>query len=187
MAELKQEVDAATGRLTYTIRVKNLESAASIRIIKTDQMDKALEGAVFSISGDEIDAEENLRSKIPVDGTDAEIYTNENMAPGTYTLTETEAPGAYIKLKDPVIIKIGYTDSGVSVKASMGGQDLGYPLVMQDQKTGIWTIRIINSGGFELPHTGGSGRDLFVMLGTAMALMAGLLLVIRYRIDVDRH
>ena len=76
-AELAEPVqDEESGKLTYTILVKNYEAAASIRIIKVDQMGMALEGAEFSISGKGITTQSRLVSGIPEASADSDDAGN---------------------------------------------------------------------------------------------------------------
>ena len=165
------------GNTTYTIKIPNEYAGVPVRIVKKDQTGKALEGAVFSISGEGID-ETGLISKIDASG-DAVIYTNQALSIGTYTLTETGTPKGYYPLEGPMTIKVEKTGNDIEVKAVIGGKEISYPDVIKDHTTGVWTIKVTNQSGTVLPATGGSGTGLFMIAGLILTAGAGILLLLR--------
>ena len=165
------------GNTTYTILIPNEYDGVPVRIVKKDQTGKALEEAVFSISGEGID-ETGLISKIDASG-DAVIYTNQALSIGTYTLTETGAPKGYYPLEGPMTIEVEKTGNDIEVKAFIGGKEISYPDVIKDHTTGVWTIKVTNQSGTVLPATGGSGTGLFMIAGLILTAGAGILLLLR--------
>ena len=169
----------ADGHVTYTIRIPNEPAGIPVRIVKTDQTGAPLEGAEFSISGEEITDEEGLISTKEEGGRDAVIYYNAALPIGTYTLTETHAPSGYLTPDSPTIITVENTDSGIVAKASANGKEFVYPQIKYDRTTGEWTITIINQMGYELPASGGPGTRFFRILGCLLIAGAGILLMRR--------
>lgn len=95
---------------------------------------------------------------------------------GTYTLTETETLDGYNKLDSAIKITITPSDdnSSATVTAKMGSKDL--------TMTGT-TVTIENNKGTILPSTGGMGTTIFYVLGAALAIGAGVVLVTRRRLS----
>ena len=170
------------GHVTYTVHIPNDPAGIPVRFLKIDQTGKALQGAEFSIKGDGIDDEEGLVSTIKRGESDAVIYSNEALPVGEYTLTETDTPTGYISPEKPVIIRVENTRSGsMTVSASIDGKPFEYPMVSQDLKTGVWTVKVPNQVGYELPATGGPGTDMIYLIGFILTLFAGIGLTITYR------
>ena len=166
----------------YIIVVTNKLDAAPVKIVKIDQDRNALENAEFALSGNGI-SETGLISKIPEDGTDAVIYENESLHIGTYTLTETKAPAGYNTLEGDVKITVGVNSNGINVAGKIGDKDIDQAYITQDHQTGEWTVKIMNTAGVELPHTGGPGTTLLYILGALMIIVSGSVLVRRKMIS----
>ena len=158
------------GHKTYTITIPNELEGVPVRIIKTDQLGNALEGATFSFVGEVIN-ETGLVSAKAEGSDDALIYENSALAVGTYTLTETGTPDGYLAPKTPVTIAVKSGQTGIVVTASMGDTQLDASKVSLDEETGVWTIRVMNQTGAELPAAGGLGNGITNILG-AMAISA---------------
>ncbi|MDY3238657.1 MAG: SpaH/EbpB family LPXTG-anchored major pilin [Anaerovoracaceae bacterium] len=75
----------------------------------------------------------------------------------SYTLVETAAPAGYNLIKDPVTVTVLATNA--------------------------LTVEVPNASGVELPSTGGIGTTIFYVLGAALVIGAGVLLVTRRRMD----
>lgn len=183
LAELSSEIDETSGKLTYTITVTNVKANARLRLIKVDQEGNPLENVQFRIEGRGIQTKD-CTSKIPEQGTEAVIY--DDIVPlGTYTLTERATPAGYYALEGPVTITVAAAehDPEVLVSASMNGHAFVNPTeIYQDPETGIWTIKITNKNGYELPETGGIGTHWFYIAGGILLLGAAVLFLLkRYR------
>ena len=102
---------------------------------------------------------------------DATVYTTDangvvefkGLEDGTYYLEETEAPEGYNKLTEKIEVKISH--SAVKVDSTITATN----------------TEVANYSGTMLPETGGMGTKLFVIIGTMMALVAGLVIVTNKR------
>ncbi len=131
--------------------------------------------------------ESDADGKFKVEGLDA----------GDYYLKETEAPAGYNMLKAPVKLTIA-ADTGKDAEdvkdekkdpvltelTIMREDEEGNPLTpepAEDMGTGAVSLKIENSAGVLLPSTGGMGTTLFYIVGAALVLAAGALLVMKRR------
>lgn len=87
------------------------------------------------------------------------------MNSGAYTLTETHAPAGYL------IIGEGNTQFTVSPDYVSGSEE--------DASDGVYVIKVQNSAGTALPHTGGAGTNLYFLFGFMLAAFAGIGLAMR--------
>ena len=157
-----------------------------IKVNKVDDKGQALSGAKFTLSTDQ-----EGTAKIQFDKTSDGTYlktasgvteidvdssgklTLSGLDVGTYYLTETKAPGGYVKLANPVVITItdaapnGLVDDGTSGDAGTDGAD------------GYYELNVENSQGFTLPSTGGMGTVLFTTIGIVL-MGGGLVLLLLY-------
>lgn len=102
---------------------------------------------------------------------DANITTNKSgkftikgLGAGTYYLTETKQPAGYNKLSGPVKVEIG-TNGNVTV----GG-------------TAADPVEVENKTGTVLPSTGGAGTTMIYLIGGALVLGSGVVLVTKRRV-----
>lgn len=98
-------------------------------------------------------------------------FTIKGLDSDTYYLTETAAPAGYNKLDKPVTIVIG--ENGV-VNATTNAPQ------------GVNEVKVLNQTGTELPSTGGMGTTIFYVLGGVLVVGAGVLLVTKKRMSVEK-
>lgn len=172
------------GTLSYTLTVNNIRSTATIRVLKVDQEGKALEGATFRFDGKDIAGGNNTSwtSEKKTGSEDAVIIENSAVPLGTYTMKETAPPAGYDPLKGDVTIVVQNGNNGIEVVARIDGERIEYPYIERNPDTGVWTIRIMNSAGVQLPSTGGRGTTWIYILGSLLMLGCGVTLVARRRI-----
>ena len=75
-----------------------------------------------------------------------------------YYLVETQAPSGYNILDNAV--KVNFTDAEVEATA------------------GVYTVKVPNSSGIQLPITGGTGTVIFTIIGIALMVGAVVLFVV---------
>ena len=118
--------------------------------------------------------------------------TFKGLGAGTYKIEETKVPEGYNKAAD---LKFNITcEPPVSVmtgqeKAEWGvtGKDTAkIALNGGSAQSGIFETTIVNKSGATLPSTGGMGTTLIYVLGTIMAVGAGILLVVRRRMRNEK-
>lgn len=82
-----------------------------------------------------------------------------------YYLVETKAPAGYNLLSYPVEVKLNRTshETGDNPETDVIEQDM--------------TVKVANSNAFTLPSTGGIGTGVFTLVGAALALGSGAVLV----------
>ena len=179
---LSSSTDNERGQTDILLRIPNRRlTKVSFRKVDSADSDKDLKGAVFDLyqarDGNRIQpalmtgltsGDEGLLGK---DGE-----TVFELPPGEYHLIETAAPPGYQLKKDPV--RIWITDEGVSYSE---GSNLGATTGLSyNQTTRVYTLKISNTTGVELPATGGIGT-LPCTLGGAALILTGLLYRFRRR------
>ncbi|MBE6112119.1 MAG: isopeptide-forming domain-containing fimbrial protein [Peptococcaceae bacterium] len=118
--------------------------------------------------------EENAE-KVLTDGNGAARFAG--LDSGTYYLKETKAPDGYNLLKEPVevVITATYNADGTIATSTATIVDNQYQQ----------TQSIVNNTGAELPSTGGIGTTIFYVLGGALVIGAGVLLVTKRRMGAE--
>ena len=95
------------------------------------------------------------------------------LAPGTYYLFETQPPDGYEPLDAPIKIIVSET------KATLyqGTKQVQHVFIQNEAAE----LKVTNSAGVELPLTGGPGTRIFMVLGSLLTIIAGILLIARWR------
>ena len=169
------------------ITVKNKEMV--LQAIKTGENQAPLSGAKFALYRQVRDGDGNLRKDYqPMSGYD-DLVTDDNgvipkitqdLAPGTYYLTEREAPEEYQLLTADILFTISSTGT-VSIAEN---QSQLCTLASEDEEGRVtYTLTVINSKsiGYELPECGGSGTNLIYLLGIMLTGLAGAGLMMQKR------
>ena len=184
-----------TDNTQKTTTPEDIETVYSAKIIidkyKADSAETKLAGAKFVLY------KENQSSKLYYkwnstnkqvewvsNQSDATEVTTDNngaaefigLKDGTYYLVEAEAPAGYNKLKDPIKVKITATvdqDGNGTATVSYGENSTG-------------TVMVLNQTGAELPSTGGVGTTVFYVVGGLQVAVAGVLLVTKKKMSVNK-
>lgn len=151
-----------------------------IPVFKCTKDNTALEGAEFiltTVKNDESTALNFIQKndKYRFDTTGATKLTSlanghidiEGIKAGTYYLQETKAPKGYNLLKNPVTIKI---DSE------------GKIYVDKSTTANTGDVKVENKTGTVLPSTGGAGTTMIYLIGGALVLGSGVVLVSKRRV-----
>ena len=172
-----------------TISVKN-DKSVDITVIKQDTDSKEIAGAKFSITkGSSLVTDIKVVKKGGTWENEADRINVENgvftvpeggvtildLGAGEYTLEETEPPAGYIKTVKP--IKFSADRSGTVTYTNAA--DNPDPKVVAVDSNKQYTVQ--NEPGAALPNTGGSGTNLFYILGSVLVLGTGLMLWRRRR------
>lgn len=145
------------------------------KFVKNQEANK-LAGAKFDLYRTATQAEIDARTSVEIPHTsiqgiklEGDKVTNDNGAAtfekyeanGTnydYYLVETQAPSGYNILDNAV--KLNFTDADVAGTA------------------GVYTVKVPNSSGIQLPITGGTGTVIFTIIGIALMVGAVVLFVV---------
>ena len=95
---------------------------------------------------------------------------------GVYHLIETRAPAGYTVKTSPITITMTSTrvtyDEGTTLSQSGSG-------ITWNSDSKVYTMRVSNTPGVELPATGGFGTLIYTVSGISLILLAGMILLIR--------
>ena len=164
-------------------------SRKKVSFIKVDvtDTDKRLEGAVFDLYSTDAQGQRDqllysgLRSGR--DGILKDQTTGQSvfeLRPGVYQMIETQAPEGYKVRQTPVIITITPNggSNGVTYNDGTSYSQQGDGISYENK---LYTLKITNSAGTELPNTGGTGSMIFYIAGSAILIMCAAVMLIRRR------
>ena len=185
---LSVTTDAQQGKTSFLITIPNGQlTKVSFRKVDSADTDRNLPGAEFDLYR----VTDGQREQTPmisgmVSRMDGLLEKGGKsifeLPAGVYHLVETKAPDGYQLRADPVILMI--SGNGVSYEEGTNLSSSGSG-VQFDSGTQIYTFKISNTTGFELPSTGGVGT-LPYRLGGAALLLTGLMYRFRPRRKRER-
>ena len=110
--------------------------------------------------------------------TTAGKLTVKGLEDDAYTLTEVKTDSAYTLLKAPVQVVI--SKNGSAVSATVDGKAVNMSAVGASGHA-LVPFTIINTRGFDLPQTGGTGNWLFPVIGMVMlaACITGIVILMK--------
>ena len=116
--------------------------------------------------------------------TAAGKLTVKDVEDDTYTLTEVKTDAAYTLLKSPVQVVI--TKSGTTVSATVDGNTVNMSAVGSSNHA-LVPFSVINTRGFDLPQTGGTGNWMFPVIGLVMlaACVTGIVILMKKKPSVE--
>ncbi|WP_349550165.1 SpaA isopeptide-forming pilin-related protein [Leuconostoc pseudomesenteroides] len=158
-----------------TDKSNNPDKNNVVRFVKNDALKKfdltvnkvdkttgnALKGAKFTLT----DSAGKTSSYKETDPT--AMFTFENLSSGTYTLKETKAPDGYITSQNVTIV---ISDDG-SVKVTNNNGDWKSTL-QNDAGNNQISLTVNNTNKTVFPSTGGSGNELYLIVGGVFILIA---------------
>lgn len=108
-----------------------------------------------------------------------------------YTLTETTAPDGYNLLETPTTVtpvEVSNTTTTIYLdeNGNVTNTETNTTVVIDSGNIHAKAYVIVNMAGSELPSTGGMGTTVIYILGAALVLGAGIVLVVRRRMSADR-
>ncbi|MCI6757106.1 MAG: LPXTG cell wall anchor domain-containing protein [Lachnospiraceae bacterium] len=117
-------------------------------------------------------------------------FTFSGLDDGDYKLTETTTPAGYNTIT-PVEFTISAehdTDSADPNLTSLSGNaTTGEATFTADKDAGSLTTDIVNKKGSTLPSTGGRGTTMIYIIGAALVVTAGVVLVMRKKMSGDKE
>lgn len=152
------------GTVNYEIDIINTQGLKKVRLVKVDRSlpNVVLEGAEFALYG----TTGGVRNAEPIYGnlvSDANGILKQGsvqvleLDSGVYHLVETHPPNGYRTRTDTIVITVGTEsvtyDEGTTLSSS--GQGISY-----DSQNQIYTLKVSDESGYELPETGGYGVGL---------------------------
>lgn len=105
-------------------------------------------------------------------------FTLFGLKEGTYYLKEVEAPKGYNKLTEPITVDVKPTVD--STTTLINGQTINYTY-KTDTKQNVNKVVVVNKTGSLLPSTGGMGTTLIYLIGGALVLGSGFVLINKKR------
>lgn len=161
-----------------TVPSREYVYSSKIVVTKVDGKDEnvKLAGAKFVLKKGDLFYKVDANGKVTwveAQSDATEYTTNENgivefngLADGTYSLVETAAPEGYNLLTEAVPVTVsGTTDE----------EDKNHEIPV------LQPAEVLNYSGAQLPSTGGFGTKLFVIIGSLLAMISGVVLVTNKR------
>ena len=106
---------------------------------------------------------------------------------GTYRLTETETPEGYntiAPIEFTVTAQHDILSDNPALTSLSGNAVTGEITFTSNAGEGSLTAKVVNQTGAELPETGGMGTRVFYIVGSILAVGAGILLISRKRMNM---
>ena len=98
---------------------------------------------------------------------------------GTYTISEVTAPNGYNKVEDfTIVVEFDEKTQKYSATSVLGDYTI-------TETNNLLTLDIVNTTGVVLPSTGGMGTKVIYIAGSALALGATILLVVKKRMKYN--
>ncbi|EFR43704.1 InlB B-repeat-containing protein [Streptococcus pseudoporcinus] len=162
--------------ITYT----NTRVKQKVRIdkVNVENMNEHLAGASFDVYGADAAGNKNptpLYTHVTTNQEGFLIVGHENyldLPLGKYYFTETAAPPGYNLPKDDIATLV--ISSGVTLDQN-GNNATPTKETLSDGSI-IYSFKVTNSKGRELPSTGGIGVHVFVLVGLTLVVPAGIIL-----------
>ena len=147
--------------LTFINQKAAVSVTGKLQIIKVDKNYHPLSGAKFTL----YDKDGNVIA-MKVSGSDG-MTVFDGLAPGNYSVQETEAPKGYKLLSDPLKFQIGSSASSLSYTLKNTAVD-------DDSDVAGWSEN--NPDGGTLPKTGGIPGTFYMLLAGLSLLLFGLII-----------
>lgn len=145
-------LDGATFKLT-----KDSQDAVNIGFVKTSNETATDDVYRVAKTGE-------TGTVTTITSPDSGKFKIQGLGAGTYYLTETKQPAGYNKLKNPVTVVID-NDGNVTVDGANADP-----------------VKVLNNTGSILPSTGGAGTTMIYLIGGALVLGSGVVLVTKRRV-----
>jgi fimbrial isopeptide formation D2 family protein/LPXTG-motif cell wall-anchored protein len=178
---------------------KNIVFTFKVVVNKVDQKDTPLAGASFTLSKVKLDKEGKvLETEVPIKTyeltgdkeKDPTTFTASGLDDGTYVLKETKTPTGYNTIADQyfTIEATHETTADNPQLTALSGTGLEGSVIKftSEETTGSLTTNVVNKEGSTLPSTGGRGTTMIYIIGAALVVTAGVVLVMRKKMNSDK-
>ena len=177
------------GETGKTPEDKNIVFTYKTIVNKVDQDQKPLAGAAFKLEKKQSDGKYTLVKEFTA-GEDKKFEFT-GLDDGEYKLTETTTPAGYNTI-DPIVFTISATHDGTSDDPKLtelsGNVTNGVVTFTRDTNNeDSLTTDIVNKNGSTLPSTGGRGTTMIYIIGAALVITAGVVLVMRKKMSSDKE
>ena len=166
---------------------KNIVFTYKTVVNKVDQDKKSLAGAAFKLEKMQSDGSYNKVKEFTAGEETKFEFTG--LDDGVYKLTETTTPAGYNTI-DPIefTISADHDAAGDEPKLNSlsGNATTGEITFTADTSAGSLTTDIENKKGSTLPSTGGRGTTMIYIIGAALVITAGVVLVMRKKMNSDK-
>ena len=156
---------------------------------KVDQDKKSLAGAAFKLEKKQSDGKYTLVKEFTAGEEKKFEFTG--LDDGEYKLTETTTPAGYNTI-DPIVFTISATHDETKDDPTLtelsGNVTNGVVTFTRDTNNeDSLTTDIVNKKGSTLPSTGGRGTTMIYIIGAALVITAGVVLVMRKKMSSDKE
>ena len=171
---------------------KNIVFTYKVDVNKVDQDKKTLKGAAFKLEKNTKNEDGTTEYKEIKSFTAGEetTFTFTGLDDGEYKLTETTTPAGYNTIT-PIEFKISAThdetDDDPKLTDLTGDVTSGEATFAADKNAGSLTTNVVNEKGSTLPSTGGRGTTMIYIIGAALVITAGVVLVMRKKMSSDKE
>lgn len=157
-------------------------------INKVDGQGNPLTGAEFTLEKYN-DKTKTWEAITVVKNDEGTTFTFSGLDDGNYRLTESKTPAGYNTI-DPIEFTItaehDVRSDNPALTSLNGNVTTGEITFTANTTEGSLSTNVVNKAGSTLPETGGMGTTLFYVLGGALVLCAGVLLVTKKRMSARR-
>lgn len=170
---------------------KNIVFTYKVVVNKVDQDQQSLTGAAFKLQKKVNDKYIDISEIGPKNANQQDITTFEftGLDDGDYKLTETTTPSGYNTIT-PIEFTISATHDTTSADPKLteltGNVTTGDVQFTADTSAGSLTTDVVNKKGSTLPSTGGRGTTMIYIIGAALVVTAGVVLVMRKKMNSDK-
>ena len=170
---------------------KNIVFTYKVVVNKVDQDQQSLAGAAFKLQKKVNDKYIDISEIGPKNANQQDITTFEftGLDDGEYKLTETTTPAGYNTIT-PIEFTISAEHDTESADPKLtklsGNATSGEATFTVDDKLSSLTTNVVNKKGSILPSTGGCGTTMIYIIGAALVITAGVVLVMRKKMNSDK-
>jgi fimbrial isopeptide formation D2 family protein/LPXTG-motif cell wall-anchored protein len=176
--------DGDTGK---TPEDKNIVFTYKTIVNKLDQDKKSLAGAAFKLEKKQSDGTYKTVKEYTAGEETKFEFTGLDV--GDYKLTETTTPAGYNTIT-PIEFTISAMHDTESADPQLteltGNVTTGDVQFTADTSVGSLTTDVVNKKGSILPSTGGRGTTMIYIIGAALVVTAGVVLVMRKKMNSDK-